>query len=70
MKRNFAAAAPNKIWTAEISYVGTREGFLYLTRCAGLSSEQLRELKRLVAHPMVEHKGDGVAQNFAQQPAR
>ena len=30
VKRNFAAAAPNKIWTADITYVGTREGFLYL----------------------------------------
>jgi putative transposase len=30
LKRNFAAAAPNKIWTADITYVGTREGFLYL----------------------------------------
>jgi putative transposase len=31
VKRNyFAAAAPNKIWTADIAYVGTREGFFYL----------------------------------------
>src|ERR687898_117735 len=30
VKRNFAAAAPNKIWTAEITYVHTWEGFLYL----------------------------------------
>jgi putative transposase len=30
LKRNFAAAAPNKIWTADITYVHTWEGFLYL----------------------------------------
>ncbi len=30
LKKNFAAAAPNKIWTADITYVHTREGFLYL----------------------------------------
>jgi putative transposase len=30
VKRNFAAAAPNKIWTADITYVRTQEGFLYL----------------------------------------
>lgn len=30
VKRNFAAAAPNKIWTADITYINTWEGFLYL----------------------------------------
>jgi putative transposase len=30
VKRNFAAAAPKKIWTADITYVHTQEGFLYL----------------------------------------
>lgn len=30
LKRNFAAAAPNKIWTADITYVRTQKGFLYL----------------------------------------
>lgn len=28
--RNFAAAAPNRLWTADITYVDTDEGFLYL----------------------------------------
>jgi putative transposase len=28
--RNFAAAAPNRLWTADITYVHTREGFVYL----------------------------------------
>lgn len=30
VKRNFAATAPNKIWTADITYISTWEGFLYL----------------------------------------
>jgi len=30
VKRNFVSAAPNKIWTADITYVHTQEGFLYL----------------------------------------
>ena len=28
--RDFAAQAPNKLWTADITYVKTEEGFLYL----------------------------------------
>jgi putative transposase len=28
--RNFAAPAPNKLWTADITYMSTEEGFLYL----------------------------------------
>ena len=30
VRRDFAAAAPNRLWTADITYVGTDEGFLYL----------------------------------------
>lgn len=30
VERNFAAPAPNKLWTADITYVPTDEGFLYL----------------------------------------
>lgn len=28
--RNFATVAPNRLWTADITYIGTEEGFLYL----------------------------------------
>lgn len=31
VKRNFCATAPDRIWTADITYVPTQEGFLYLT---------------------------------------
>ena len=30
VRREFAAAAPNELWTADITYVDTEEGFLYL----------------------------------------
>jgi putative transposase len=30
VKRNFYAIAPDKLWTADITYVGTQEGFLHL----------------------------------------
>jgi putative transposase len=30
VERNFAAPAPNKLWTADITYMDTEEGFLYL----------------------------------------
>jgi putative transposase len=30
VRREFAAAAPNKLWTADITYINTEEGFLYL----------------------------------------
>ena len=30
VERNFCAVAPNKIWTADITYLRTDEGFLYL----------------------------------------
>ena len=30
VERNFMAAAPNKLWTADITYLPTDEGFLYL----------------------------------------
>jgi putative transposase len=30
VNRNFAAAAPDRVWTADITYLRTDEGFLYL----------------------------------------
>ena len=30
LRRNFVAGQPNKVWLADITYVPTREGFLYL----------------------------------------
>jgi putative transposase len=30
LRRDFAAGRPNRVWLADITYVPTREGFLYL----------------------------------------
>jgi putative transposase len=49
VKRNFAAAAPNKIWTADITYVATQEGFLYLAFILDIYS------RRVVGWSMATH---------------
>lgn len=41
LKRNFATAAPNKIWTADITYIHTWEGFLYLAFILDVYSRQI-----------------------------
>ncbi|MCA1837365.1 MAG: IS3 family transposase [Gemmatimonadaceae bacterium] len=49
VKRNFAAAAPNKLWTADITYVNTDEGFLYLAFILDVYS------RRVVGWSMANH---------------
>jgi putative transposase len=49
LKRNFAAAAPNKIWTADITYIITWEGFLYLAFILDIYS------RRVVGWSMATH---------------
>ena len=49
LKRNFAAAAPNKIWTADITYIDTWEGFLYLAFILDIYS------RRVVGWSMATH---------------
>ncbi len=49
LKRNFAAAAPNKIWTADITYIHTWEGFLYLAFILDIYS------RRVVGWSMATH---------------
>lgn len=34
LDRNFAPTAPNQVWTSDITYLGTDEGWLYLADCA------------------------------------
>ncbi|KVT50538.1 hypothetical protein WK54_23415 [Burkholderia ubonensis] len=31
LERNFTAPAPNQIWTSDITYLATADGYLYLT---------------------------------------
>ena len=35
VERNFGATAPNRLWTADITYLPTDEGFLYLAFILG-----------------------------------
>jgi putative transposase len=49
VKRNFVAAAPNKIRTADITYIHTREGFLYLAFILDIYS------RRVVGWSMATH---------------
>lgn len=49
VKRNFAAAAPDRVWTADITYVHTREGFLYLAFILDVYS------RRVVGWAMATH---------------
>ena len=41
LKRNFTAAAPNKVWVTDITYIWTREGWLYLAAILDLYSRRV-----------------------------
>ena len=49
LKRNFTAAAPNRIWLADITYVETDQGWLYLATVMDLYS------RRIVGWAMDDH---------------
>lgn len=49
MKRNFAATEVDKVWVADITYVATREGFLYLAFILDVHS------RRIVGWAMESH---------------
>lgn len=49
VKRNFTAPAPDRVWTADITYVHTREGFLYLAFILDVYS------RRVVGWSMANH---------------
>ncbi len=49
MKRNFTATAPDRLWTADITYVCTGEGFLYLAFILDVYS------RRIVGWAMESH---------------
>ena len=49
VRRDFAAAGPDRLWTADISYVSTDEGFLYLAFVLDAYS------RRLVGWAMESH---------------
>ena len=41
MGRDFAATAPDKLWLADLAYVNTEEGFLYLAFVLDACSRRL-----------------------------
>src|ERR1700683_2638584 len=41
LDRNFTAAAPNRIWRADITYIETAQGWLYLATVLDLSSRSI-----------------------------
>lgn len=49
VQRQFAAPAPNRLWTADITYVATGEGFLYLAVVLDVFS------RRIVGWAMADH---------------
>lgn len=49
VKRNFCATSPNSLWTADITYVPTDEGFLYLAFVLDVYS------RRIVGWSMASH---------------
>lgn len=49
VKRNFTAAAPNEIWVTDLTYVPTKQGWLYCVVILDLFS------RRVVAHSEANH---------------
>ena len=49
LERNFTAAAPNRIWLADITYIETSQGWLYLAAILDLYS------RRIVGWAMGDH---------------
>ena len=41
LERNFTPERPNQVWTSDITYIGTDEGWLYLTAVIDLFSRQV-----------------------------
>jgi putative transposase len=50
VKRNFTANAPDRVWTADITYVHTREGFLYLAFILDVYSRKVVGWSNLATH--------------------
>jgi transposase InsO family protein len=55
LRREFRAAAPDRVWLADITYIGTAEGWLYLAAVLDLFS------RKIVGWAMAEHLGHDLA---------
>ncbi len=51
LDRNFTATEPNQKWAGDISYIWTREGWLYLAVILDLNSRRVIALRDLHANP-------------------
>jgi len=54
LERNFTVEAPNRVWAGDVTYLPTREGFLYLAVLLDLYS------RRVVGWAMSEHNDDAL----------
>jgi putative transposase len=52
--RNFASVAPNRLWVADITYIKTEEGFLYLSFVLDAYSRRLVGWANLATHLRTE----------------
>lgn len=64
VRREFAAPAPNKLWTADITYVCTEEGFVYLAFVLDVYS------RRLVGWAMESHLRTGLVLEALEMAVR
>lgn len=62
--QEFRAAAPNQIWLSDITYVPTRQGWLYLAVVLDLYA------RRVVGWGMTSHLGDVLTRNALQMALR
>ena len=64
VERNFAAMAPNKLWTADITYLPTDEGFLYLAFILDVYS------RKVVGWSMANHLRSELVANALEMAIR
>jgi hypothetical protein len=55
---NFAAAAPNQVWLADITYIPTGEGWLYLAAVMRLNEPQGPLLRQRADGELLPHTQD------------
>ena len=57
LARNFTIAAPDTVWTSDITYIATDEGWLYLTYCARSPHPAVLDLfsRQVVGWSMTDH---------------
>jgi len=62
LKRQFSPSNPNEAWVADITYIYTREGFLYLSAIMDLCS------RKVIGWAMSERLKDNLTIKFLEMP--